>query len=103
MGSAIFEINITADGSTLCVYIKLPRSPRADALEALFAQIFVAFDELDSKRDPPARAELVETLVYSSAGDDRWLSVERTYTQPDYPVRFEEALRRLANPQRVLH
>jgi hypothetical protein len=103
MGSALFEINITADGNTLCVLIKLPRSPKAEALEALFARLFSAFDELDSKRDPLSRAELFETLVYSGAGDHHWLSVERTYTQPDYPARFEEALRRLADPRPVLH
>lgn len=103
MGSAVFEIHITADGNTLGVHIKLPRFPKADALEALFAQLFSAFDELASKRDPLSRAELFDTLAYSGAGDDRWLSVERTYTQPDYPARFEEVLRRLANPQPVLH
>jgi hypothetical protein len=103
MGSAVFEINITADGNTLCIHIKLPRSPKADALEALFARLFNAFDELDAKRDPLSRAELFETLVYSDAGDEHWLSVERSYTQPDYPERFEEVLRRLANPRPVLH
>jgi hypothetical protein len=100
---ATFEINITADGHTLCVNIKLPLSTSSGSLDELFTQLLKAFDELDSPQSSISRQQFMAALSCSGAGDDRRLLLHRVYTEPDYPTRFAKALRRLSISAPVLH
>ncbi len=103
MGTATFEINITADGRLLCVTIKLPPNLDSQALGALFARLHGVMDELDSSPEPITPEEFLEGWTCLGAGESCRLSLRRPYTEPDYPHRFEQALRRMSLSARALH
>jgi|ERR1700722_8838717 hypothetical protein len=103
MKSAMFEVNISANGNTMLVSIMLSATVDEEALDALVIQLLRAFDELQPPGDATDHEELMKAMTISGSGAGRRLIIPCRYSDPSYPDRFEKALRRLSVWNPLLH
>ena len=98
-----FEISVRADNGVVFVGVRVPGSANRDDIEIVMIRIAGAFASVERLDEQQMMGLLFNDRTRSQSKTASGFVLRREYSDPEYPIKLDHALKQLSRANKNLH